>query len=429
MAEPRLSIQQGRVIDPATGLDQIIDLHLNGGRIVAIGAMPDGFEPQRIIDATGLVVCPGLVDLCARLREPGLEHKGTIESETRAAVAGGITTLCCPPDTSPVIDTPAVAQLIRRRAKTRGQARVLPVGALTKGLAGLQISEMAALKEAGCPAVGNADHTISNTRVKRRALEYAATFDLTSFLHPADHDLSEGGLVHEGRVSTQLGLPGIPEAAETVAVARDLALAEQTGARVHFRGLSTARATEMLAEARSRGIAASADVSAHQLFLTEDDLYGFNANAHVIPPLRTERDRDALRAAVASGAISAICSDHRPHEPDAKLAPFPQTRPGISALETLLSLVLELVADGVMDLSSALARVTCNPAEILNRTTLGRIDVGARADLCLFDPNARWHPTPERWLSQGQNTPFFGRELHGRVVYTLSNGRLVYERV
>ncbi|MBK5938685.1 dihydroorotase [Halochromatium roseum] len=428
MAERRLSIQHGRVIDPASGLDQIIDLHLIGGRIVALGAMPEGFEPQRIIDASGLVVSPGLVDLCARLREPGLEHKGTIESETRAAVAGGITTLCCPPDTNPVIDTPAVAQLIRRRAKTRGQARVLPVGALTKGLAGLQISEMAALKEAGCPAVGNADRTISNTRVKRRALEYAATFDLTCFLHPADDDLSEGGLVHEGRVSTQLGLPGIPEAAETVAVARDLALAEQTGARVHFRGLSTARATEMLAEARSRGIAASADVSAHQLFLTEDDLYGFNANAHVIPPLRTARDRDALRAAVASGAISAICSDHRPHEPDAKLAPFPQTRPGISALETLLALVLELVADGVMDLSSALARVTCNPAEILGRATLGRIEIGARADLCLFDLKERWRPTPEHWLSQGRNTPFFGRELQGQVHYTLSNGRVVYQR-
>ncbi|MFP4496339.1 MAG: dihydroorotase, partial [Halochromatium sp.] len=412
MAERSLTIANGRVLDPASGLDQITDLHLSGGRILALGPAPEGFEPQRLIDATGLVVCPGLVDLCARLREPGLEHKGTIESETRAAVAGGITTLCCPPDTSPVIDTPAVAQLIRRRAKTRGQVRVLPVGALTKGLAGQQISEMAALKEAGCPAVGNADHPIRNTRVKRRALEYAATFGLISFLHPADHDLSEGGLVHEGRVSTQLGLPGIPEAAETVAVARDLALAEQTGARVHFRGLSTARATEMLAEARHRGVGASADVSAHQLFLTEDDLYGFNANAHVMPPLRTARDRDALRAAVASGAISAICSDHRPHEPDAKLAPFPQTRPGISALETLLSLVLALVADGVMDLSTALARVTCNPAEILNRA-YGRIEVGARGDLCLFDRNERWRPAPEHWLSQGQNTPFFGRELQG----------------
>jgi dihydroorotase len=324
-----------------------------------------------------------------------------------------------------VIDTPAVAQLIRRRSKLLGRARVLPVGALTKGLAGQQITEMAALKEGGCPVVGNADQPIRNTRVQRRALEYAATFGLTSFLHPADFELSDGGLVHEGRVSTQLGLPGIAEAAETVAVARHLALAEQTGARIHFRGLSTARAAEMLAEARTRGIAASADVSAHQLFLTEEDLYGFNANAHVLPPLRTPADRDALRRAVASGAISAICSDHRPHEPDAKLAPFPQTRPGISALETMLSLVLELVEDGVMDLPTALSRVTCNPAEILGRSQ-GRLSIGARADLCVFDPRSRWRPAPENWISRGQNTPFFGREMIGRVRYTLVNGRVVF---
>lgn len=426
MAERRLSLRNGRVLDPASGLDQLMDLHLSDGRIVALGPPPTGFSPEQVIDADGLIVCPGLVDLCARLREPGLEHKGTIASETRAAAAGGITTLCCPPDTDPVADTPAVAQLIRRRAKTRGFARVLPVGALTKGLAGQQITEMAALKEAGCPVVGHGDKPIRNTRVQRRALEYAATFGLTSFLHPADYDLSEGGLAHEGRVSTQLGLPGIPEAAETVAVARDLALAEQTGARVHFRGLSTGRATEMLAEARERGIAASADVSVHQLFLTEEHLYGFDANAHLVPPLRTARDRDVLREAVASGAISAICSDHRPHEPDAKLAPFPQTRPGISALETLLALVLELARDHVMDLGTALARVTCNPAAILNRC-IGQIAVGARADLCVFDLNERWRPGPENWLSRGQNTPFFGREMQGRVRYTLASGRLVYD--
>lgn len=426
MAERGISLTNGRLLDPASGLDQVTDLHLKKGRILAIGRSPEGFTPGRVIDVSGLIVSPGLVDLCARLREPGLEHKGTIASETRAAAAGGITTLCCPPDTSPVIDTPAVAQLIRRRAKRQGCARVLPVGALTQGLEGQQISEMAALKDAGCPVVGHADRPIRNTRVQRRALEYAATFGLTSFLHPADHDLSAGGLAHEGRVSTQLGLPAIPEAAETVAVARDLALAEQTGARVHFRGLSTARAAEMLAEAQQRGVAASADVSVHQLFLTEDDLYGFNADAHVVPPLRTKRDRDALRTAVASGAISAICSDHRPHEPDAKLAPFPQTRPGISALETLLSLVLELVEDGVMDLRTALARVTCHPADILSRE-LGRLSVGAHADLCIFDPATRWQPEPETWVSRGQNTPFFHRDMQGRVRYTISDGRVVYE--
>ena len=425
MTETALTIRNGRVVDPGNGIDRIADLHLIGGRIAALGTPPAGFVAERTLDASGRIVCPGLVDLCARLREPGLEHKGTIASETRAAAAGGITTLCCPPDTDPVIDTPAVVQLIRSRGKTRGYARVLPAGALTKGLAGEQISEMAALKEAGCPVLSNADHPIRNTRVQRHALEYAATFGLTSVLHPADFDLSEGGLVHEGLVSTQLGLPGIPEAAETVAVARDLALAEQTGARIHFRGLSTARGTAMLAQARARGIAASADVSAHQLILTEEDVRGFAANAHVRPPLRTARDRDALRAAVAAGEIAAICSDHRPHEADAKLDPFPQTRPGISALETLLPLLLELVAAELMDLSTALARVTCNPADVLGRP-LGRLHAGARADVCIFDPQRRWRPGPQTLYSRGHNTPFLGRELRGRVCYTIADGQVVH---
>jgi dihydroorotase len=320
---PAVSIRGGRVIDPAAGLDEVTDLHLADGAIAGLGPPPADFEPQRIIDATGLVVCPGLVDLSARLRQPGCEHKATVASETRAAAAAGITTLCCPPDTLPPVDTPAVAQLIRQLAEERGHARVLPAGALTRGLDGEQISEMAALKLAGCPVMSNADRPVRDTRVLRRALEYASTYGLCTFLHPADAYLSEGGLVHEGRMATQLGLPGIPEAAEVLGVARDLALAEQTGARVHFRGLSTGRATAMLAEARSRRLPVSADVAAHQLWLTEDALAGFNADARLIPPLRTAADRDALRAAVAAGEITAICSDHQPHEPDAKLNPFP----------------------------------------------------------------------------------------------------------
>lgn len=438
MPERCISIRGGRLIDPGNAVDSRTDLHLADGRVLAIGAAPAGFAPKRVIDATGLVVCPGLIDLCARLREPGLEHKATIASESAAAAAAGITTLCCPPDTDPIIDTPAVAQLIRRTAQIRGLARVLPAGALTKGLAGEQISEMAALKQAGCPVVSNADRPIRNARVLRRALEYAATFGLTSLLHPADADLSEGGLVHEGLVSTRLGLPGIPEAAETVAVARNLALAEQTEARIHFRGLSTARATAMLAEARARGVQVSADVSAHQLILCEHDLADFRANAHVSPPLRTAADRAALRAAVASGEITAICSDHQPHEPDAKLDPFPQTQPGISALETLLSLVLSLVDDGVLGLPAALACLTSHPAEILGRglpataermpdCSLGHLHVGAIADCCLFDPVARWQVSPARLRSRGHNTPFLGAELTGQVRYTLLAGRIVFE--
>jgi len=422
-----LSIRGGRVVDPGNGIDTVADLHIADGRVVGLGPAPPGFAPRQVIEAVGLVVCPGLVDLSARLRQPGLEHKATIASETRAAAAAGITTLCCPPDTQPPIDTPAVAQLITQMADERGQARVLPVGALTRGLSGTQISEMAALAIAGCPVVGNADRPIRDTRVLRRALEYATTYGLTVFLHPADAYLSEGGLVHEGLVSTRMGLPGIPESAETVAVARDLALAEQTGARIHFRGLSTGRATEMLAEARARGVAVSADVAAHQLFLTEDDLAGFNANAHVIPPLRTAADREGLRRALASGGIAAICSDHQPHEADAKLNPFPQSEPGISALETLLPLTLHLVRDGVLDLAAALACLTCHPADVLGEP-LGRLQVGSTADVCIFDPEARWCPGADTLISRGHNTPFDGVEMQGQVHWTLLAGQVVFQR-
>jgi dihydroorotase len=423
----RISIRHGRLIDPANGLDRDIDLHLADGRVLAIGDAPDGFHPDRTLDARGLIVCPGFVDLSARLREPGLEQKATIASETRAAAAAGITTLCCPPDTSPVVDTPAVAQLIQQIAQRAGFARVLPAGATTRGLEGKQITEMAALKLAGCPVLSQAERPIRSAQVQRRAMEYAATFGLTLFLHPQDPDLTSGGCAHEGRVSTRLGLPGIPEAAETVAIARDLALAGQTGARIHFRGLSTARAAAILAAARHRGVQASADVSIHQLFLTEDDLEGFDANCHLIPPLRTVADRDALRQALAAGEIGAICSDHQPHDADAKLLPFPETAPGISGLETLLPLALRLVTEGILDLPGVIARLTTGPAGILG-VDLGHLSPGAIADVCIFDPDACWIPTPGTLLSHGENSPFLYTPMHGRVTTTLLEGRIVFER-
>jgi dihydroorotase len=319
-----------------------------------------------------------------------------------------------------------VAQLIRQTSERAGQARVVPAGALTKDLDGEQITEMAALKQAGCPVLSNGDRAIVNTLVQRRALEYAATFGLTSLLRPEDYYLRDKGCVHEGRVGTRLGLPGIPAAAETVAVARDLALAEQTGARVHFRGLSTARATRMLTEAQREHLPVTADVSAHQLHLTEMDVEGFDSNCHLIPPLRTQTDRDALRAAVANGSITAICSDHQPHELDAKLAPFPATAPGISALETLLPLTLRLVQDGIMDMANGIARLTIGPAEILG-LPLGRLDAGYSADICIFDPHRSWELTADALRSQGHNTPFLGWELQGMVRYTLLRGRIVFE--
>jgi len=428
MAEvTQISIRNGCLVDPANGIDEHTDLHIADGCIAAVGDAPSGFRPGLTLDARGQVVCPGLIDLCARLREPGLEHKGTIASETAAAASAGITSICCPPDTQPVIDTPAVAQLIAQTAERSGKARVFPAGALTQGLTGEQISEMAALKHAGCPVMSHADRPMRDTLVERRAMEYAATFGLTVVLRPQDHHLRDKGCAHEGRVSTRLGLPGIPEAAETVALARDLALAEQTGARVHFRGLSCARAIAMLAEAQERQIAATADVSAHQLFLTEDDLEGFDSNCHVDPPLRTKGDCLALRDAVAQGVIAAVCSDHQPHEEDAKLAPFPVTEPGISALETLLPLMLRLIEEGIMDLPAAIARLTVGPTRILGLTA-GNLAPGCPADVCVFDPESRWLVSPDTLLSHGRNTPFLGQEMKGRVSWTLLSGRIVYER-
>jgi len=422
----RICITGGRLIDPANGIDGVHDICITDGRVAAVGHIPDGFTAEREIDASGLVVCPGFVDLGARLREPGMEFKADIRSETRAAAASGITTLCQPPDTDPITDTPAVAELVAKRGRQAGMARVLPIGALTQALAGEQLSEMADLKDAGCVAVSNAGRPITNSQVLRRALEYAGTYDLTVFLHPQDYWLSNGGCAHEGPLSTRLGLPGIPEAAETAAVAMMVAMVQQLGVRVHFCRLSTARATQMVSRARHDSLPISADVAAHQLHLTEADIGDFDAMCHVIPPLRTPHDRDGLRVGVAQGVLTAVCSDHQPHEADAKLAPFPATEPGISALETLLPLTLSLVDKGTLPLSDAVARLTSGPAEILG-IDAGSLGVGALADVCIFDPSARFTLAAETMRSRGRNTPFLGRELGGRVHYTLLAGRIVHE--
>ena len=424
----RLRIINGRVIDPANSIDRVQDICIADGRIQSIGAASHDFIADREINAANLIVCPGLVDLSARLREPGYEHKATIASETRAAASGGITTLCCPPDTDPVIDTPAVAALIRSRAEASGYARVVPLGALTQGLRGEHISEMAALKEAGCAGVNNASRHITNTHVLRCAMEYAATQKLTVFLNPEDHWLRNQGCMHEGMVSTRLGLPGIPESAEIAAVARDLVLIEQTGVRAHFCRLSTARAARMIARARYEGLPVSADVSAHHLYLTEMDVGDFNSQCHIIPPLRTQRDRDGLRASLARGTFTAICSDHQPHEPDAKLAPFSATESGISALETLLPLALRLVDEDLLSLNEVIACLTHQPAGILG-INAGTLSIGAPADICIFDPDHYWTVTEKTLLSRGRNTPFMDWELKGRVAYTVLCGKIVHELV
>lgn len=422
-----LAIKGGRLIDPANHVDGVKDLFVDAeGFVVAIGTPPGDFKAARVVDAKGKIVCPGIVDLRARVREPGLEHKATIESETQAAVSAGITTLCCPPDTNPVIDTPAMAQMIQSRAWRFGRAFIHPLGALTQGLKGMRLTDMEALDEAGCVGFTNALRPVTDTLVMRRALEYAASFDLTVFLHSEDPWLHGDGCVHEGEVGTRLGLPGIPEAAETVGVARDLALIERTGVCAHFCQLSSARAVAMVTEARQHGLNVTADVTAHHLHLTEHDIGSFNTQCHVLPPLRSRKDRDGLRRALKEGVLSAICSDHQPHEPDAKLAPFSDSEPGISALETLLPLTLKLVEEGLLNMSEAISVLTSQPAEVIGVDT-GHLGLGATADVCIFDPAAVWTLSKERMLSRGRNTPFMGWEFQGRVTHTFVGGRLVFE--
>ncbi len=419
-------IRHGRLIDPANGIDTVTDLYVDDGHITAIGEAPAEFITEKEIDAGGKWILPGLIDLQARLREPGQKHKGTIASESAAAAASGITTLCCPPDTNPVIDSPAVAAQIAHRAASAGTARVLPIGALTQGLEGEQLASLQALQTAGCLVMSNAHRPITSTLVQRRALEYASTMDITLFINAEDPWLAADGCVHEGPLSTRLGLAGIPECAEVIAVARDLMLIEQTGVRAHFSQLSSARAAELVAEARAKGLRVSADVSAHQLYLTEMDVDGFNSLCHVRPPLRSQRDRDGLRQALADGIIDAVCSDHQPHDRDAKLAPFAASEPGISALETLLPLTLRLVDEGILTLSDAIARLTSKPAGILG-IDAGHLGCGAVADLCIVDPDQHWDISEEALVSAGKNPPFLGWEMKGRVTHTLLGGRLVHQ--
>ena len=422
-----LVIRGGHLIDPANGIDDKRDVFIDErGFIAGIGRAPGDFKPRRTLEAAGKIVCPGLVVLRARLLEPGLEYKATLESELRAAVAAGITTLCCPPDTDPVIETPAMAQMIQSRAWRFGLAFIHPLGALTQGLEGQRLSDMEALDEAGCVGFTNALQPIKDTLVMRRAMEYAASFDLTVFLHSEDPWLRSNGCVHEGEIGTRLGLAGIPEAAETVGVARDLALIDRTGVRAHFCGLSTAAAVAMIADAQKRGLPVTADVTAHHLHLTEHDIGAFNTQCHVQPPLRSRGDREGLRQALRHGALSAICSDHQPHEPDAKLAPFADSAPGISALETLLPLALKLVDEKVLALSDAIALLTSGPADVLG-VDAGRLSVGETANVCIFDPKADWVLTDDALVSRGRNTPFLGWKFRGRVTETVVGGELVYQ--
>lgn len=424
----RIHIANGHIIDPANNVDETGDVYIADGEILSVLKKPSGFSADQKIDASGKLVTPGFVDLSARFREPGHEHKATIASEAAAAARAGVTTICCPPDTLPVIDTPAVVELIHQRIQTINKTRIYPLAAVTHALAGERLADMHTLKQAGCVGVSNADKPIENTEVLRRALEYAASYDLTVHLRPEDHYLRNNGVMHEGIISTRLGLPPVPATTETIAVSKIILLAEQTGARIHFCRLSCAKSVELVAAAKQTGLPVSADVSLCHLHLTEMDVDNYNTYCYLTPPLRTAQDSEALRTGVSDGTIDAICSDHQPHDDDAKSAPFSETEPGASTIEQLFPLAYAMVKDGSLSLLQAIAAITHNPANILGLNH-GNLSVGTKADVVIIDAENEWTVTEESIASAGKNCPFIGRKLIGKVTHTLLDGKIIYSDI
>jgi dihydroorotase len=421
----KIQIQNGRVIDPASSIDRPADVFIAEGRIAAVGKAPASFVAEGVIDASGCIVCPGLIDLSARLREPGFEYKATLESEMAAAAAGGVTRLACPPDTDPTLDEPGLVEMLTHRARLPEFAHVHPVGALTVGLAGQHLTEMAELAEAGCIAFGQANTPILDTQVLMRAMLYAATFGFPVWLPAQDPYLARGGVAHDGEISARLGLTGIPVVAETIALATILHLARETGARLHVTRISSAAGVEMIRAARAAGIAVTCDVAVHYLHLCDADIGYFDPHARLDPPLRSAADRDALRAGLADGTIDALCSDHTPVDDDAKQVPFAEAEVGATGLELLLPLTLRWAEEMKLPLTRALARITCDPARVLGLPA-GTLKPGSAADVCVFDPQAPLLVSREALKSQGKNTPFLGRQLKGKVRYTLIDGELAY---
>lgn len=429
----KLHIRNGRLIDPANGIDARKDIYISGGKVAAVrdpGQTWEGFDAERVIDATDLIVAPGLVDLSARLREPGYEYKATLESEMLAAMHGGVTSLVCPPDTDPVLDEPGLVEMLKYRAASLNQAHVYPLGALTVGLKGQALTEMAELTEAGCVGFSQAAEPILDTAMLMRALQYAKTFDYTVWLRPQDGYLSRNGLAHGGAVATRLGLAGIPTAAETIALHTIFELMRVTGARVHLCRLSSAAGLELVRTAKKEGLPVTCDVGAHHIHLIDEDIGFFDANARMLPPLRGRADREAIGKGLADGTIDAICSDHTPVDDDEKALPFGEATPGATGLELLLSLTLKW-AEAQVDpaqkpLSHAIAKITCDAARIAG-LPCGQLAPGSAADICIFDPAARWKVSADLLASQGKHTPFLGHDLPGQVRYTLVKGAVTFE--
>ena len=427
---PRLLIRGGHLIDPVNSADEKTDLWIADGSLVARtepGKMLDGFEPDEIIDATGALVCPGLIDLSARLREPGFEYKATLESEMRAAIAGGVTRLVCPPDTDPPLDEPGLVEMLKHRARNLAQTHVHPLGALTIGLKGEQLTEMAELSEAGCIGFSQGPLPVVNTQVLMRAMQYARTFDYAVWLYPMDPWVGRTGVAHSGIVSGRMGLPGVPVANETIALQTIFELMRVTGARVHLCRLSSAAGIDLVRRAKQEGLRITADVAVHHLHLIDIDIADFDPNFRVQPPFRSQRDREAIRSGLADGTIDVVCSDHAPIDDDAKQLPFGEAEPGVTALELLLPLSLKWARESGLTMAQAIQRLTSNPATVLGRDA-GQLGIGAQADICIFQPDRVWTVNAKNLFSQGCNTPYFGLDIEGQVSTVLVDGRCVFDR-
>jgi dihydroorotase len=423
-----LLIRNGRLIDPAHRRDEVTDVLIENGKIARIGKSLKSDLPKsdtQIIDGTDKWVVPGFVDLHVHLREPGFEYKETIKTGTESAAAGGFTSICCMPNTNPVNDNQSVTRMIREKASQEGMVNVFPIGAITRGSNGRDLTEIGELVEAGCVAITDDGKPVMNSEVMRRAMEYALAFDVTVIDHCEDEHLMEGGVMNEGVVSMELGLRGIPAAAEEVMVARNLILAELTGSRLHLAHISTAGSARLIREAKSRGVRVTAETCPHYFSLTEEAVRGYNTDAKMNPPLRTHQDRDAIRQALKDGTLDAIATDHAPHAEDEKNREFDLAPFGIVGLETALPLTLGLVEEGVLSIEEAVAKLTVHPARLL-RLNKGHLGIGADADLGLIDPGATWTVDPRRFRSKSRNTPFAGMQMKGLVAMTIVNGRVVY---
>ncbi len=420
-----LLIRGGRVIDPAGSVDGVQDVLVENGKIARVGAKLAVPQGAAVIDAAGMWVCPGFIDMHVHLREPGHEYKETIASGTRAAAAGGFTAVCCMANTQPVNDNRAVTDYIRAKAESEGVVRVYPIGAVTRGLEGKELAELAELAEAGCVAFSDDGKCVMNAELYRRAMEYTLPFGAPVISHAEDHTLAHAGSMHEGVVSTELGMQGIPAAAEDVMVARDLLLAELTGAHVHIAHLSTAGAVRLVRDAKARGVRVTAEVTPHHLLLTEDAVRTFDPNTKMAPPLRTKRDTEALLEALVDGTIDCIATDHAPHALAEKEGEFDAAAFGIVGLETAVALLLDrLVRPGLLPLATLVSRLSRDPARLLGLRG-GSLAPGAPADVTILDPDTEWTVDPARFRSKSRNTPFGGFTLTGGPWMTIVGGNVV----